>query len=155
MNDYFHDLARKASLAVGSPWAFFVALALIAAWLVGGPVFRFSDTWQLVVNTFTTIVTFLMVFLIQNSQNRDAKVFHLKLDELLRAVENARTGFADLENLPDAELKQVEEEFRYLSAKYGDSMSSVHRALRARTTHVAGKRAKNGRTRKTRKLRRV
>lgn len=145
MNDYFHTLAQKFSAAVGSPAAFFAALLLIVAWLAIGPTFHYSDTWQLVVNTLTTIVTFLMVFLIQNTQNRDAKVIHLKLDELLRAVETARTGFVDLENLSDAEIKQVQEEFRLLHEKYGSAVSPLHRTLHERTTHVAGKRAKDPR----------
>jgi low affinity Fe/Cu permease len=83
-------------------------------WIATGPVFGYSDTWQLVINTGTTIITFLMVFLIQNSQNRDAKSLHLKIDELLRAVAKARTGMVDLEDLSDEELKQVEEEFKQL-----------------------------------------
>lgn len=141
MSEYFRMLAHKTSVAVGSYWAFLLALLLILTWLLLGPVFRYSDTWQLVINTFTTIITFLMVFLIQNTQNRDAKVFHLKLDELLRALEPARTGFVDLENLSDKELKQIQEEFRVLHEKYGESMSPLHRALHEHTTQVAGKRA--------------
>lgn len=145
MNDLFRNLAQKASAAVGSPWAFFTAVLLILAWLALGPVFQYSDTWQLIINTFTTIVTFLMVFLIQNTQNRDAKVFHLKLDELLRALEPARNSFVDLEDLSDEELKQVQEEFRFLHEKYGDSVSPLHRALHQRTANVAGKRSKEHR----------
>lgn len=151
MNDYFHNLAHKVSIAVGSPWAFFAALLLIVAWLLLGAAFSYSDTWQLVINTMTTIVTFLVVFLIQNSQNRDSKVFHLKLDELLRALDTARTGFVDLENLSDAQLKQIEEEFRYLCDKYGDSVSPVHRALHERTSWVAGKRTGAARAKNTRR----
>lgn len=142
MNNFFRNLGQQASATVGSPWAFFAALLLIVVWLALGTVFDYSDTWQLIINTVTTIVTFLMVFLIQNTQNRDAKVFHLKLDELLRAVKPARTSFVDLEELSDEELTQVQEEFRYLHAKYGDAVSPLHRALHQRTTNVAGKRAK-------------
>jgi len=145
MTDYFHRLAQKVSAAVGSPWAFFAAVGVIVVWLMLGPVFDYSDTWQLVINTFTTIVTFLMVFLIQNTQNRDAKVFHLKLDELLRAVKPARTGFVDLEDLSDDEINQIQDEFRYLREKYGDSVSSWHRTLHKRAASVAGKRAKKHR----------
>jgi len=145
MKDYFHNVAQRVAAAVGSAWAFFAALLIIGVWLVLGPVFGYSDTWQLIINTFTTIVTFLMVFLIQNTQNRDSKVFHLKLDELLRAVKPARTGFVDLENLSDRELDQIEEEFRYLHQKYGDSMSPLHRNLHERTTRVACKRGKKHR----------
>lgn len=145
MNDFFRNVAQNVSTAVGSPWAFIVAVLLILAWLALGPVFQYSDTWQLIINTFTTIVTFLMVFLIQNTQNRDAKVFHLKLDELLRALKPARTSFVDLENLSDEELKQVQEEFRYLHEKYGDAVSPLHRALHQHTANLAGKRAKKRR----------
>jgi low affinity Fe/Cu permease len=145
MNDFFRNLAHKVSIAVGSPWAFCAAVLLIGVWLALGVVFNYSDTWQLVINTLTTIVTFLMVFLIQNTQNRDAKVLHLKLDELLRAVEPARNSFVDLEDLSDEELKQVQEEFRVLHEKYGDAVSPLHRALHQTTANVAGKRAKKRR----------
>jgi low affinity Fe/Cu permease len=114
MNGIFRKFANKTSEIVGSPWAFIAAVAIIVTWAVSGPVFGFSDTWQLVINTGTTIITFLMVFLIQNTQNRDAKAIHLKLDELLRAVADARTGMVDLEDMTDEELKQLQEEFRHL-----------------------------------------
>ena len=86
MNDLFHKIAQKTSNAVGSAWAFSLAVMIIIVWAASGPIFGFSDTWQLVINTGTTIITFLMVFLIQNTQNRDAKVIHLKLDELIRVT---------------------------------------------------------------------
>jgi low affinity Fe/Cu permease len=149
MNNFFRNLAQKASTSVGSPWAFVAALLLILGWLALGTIFDYSDTWQLIINTMTTIVTFLMVFLIQNTQNRDAKVFHLKLDELLRAVEPARNSFVDLEDLSDEELKQVQEEFRILHEKYGDAVSPLHRALHQDTARVAGKRAKKRRGKRT------
>ena len=114
MSDFFHKCARGVSTVVGTPTAFVLALAGVLVWLVTGPVFHYSDTWQLVINTSTTIVTFLVVFMIQNTQNRDAKAIHLKLDELLRAVSAARTGMVDLEDLPDEELKRLEAEFRKL-----------------------------------------
>ena len=101
---------------MGSPWAFTVALLLIMLWLASGPIFHFSDTWQLVINTGTTIITFLMVFLIQNTQNRDAVAMHLKLDELIRAVKGARNNLVDLEELSDEEIKKLQEEFRKLGA---------------------------------------
>jgi low affinity Fe/Cu permease len=88
-----------------------VAILVIAVWAVTGPMFHFSDTWQLIINTGTTIVTFLMVFLIQNTQNRDAKAVHLKLDELIRAMHGARNHLVDLEKLSDEELKTLEDEF--------------------------------------------
>lgn len=114
MNDVFRRLSAKASNWMGSSWAFFTASLLIILWIITGPIFHFSDTWQLVINTATTIVTFLMVFLIQNTQNRDAKAIHLKLDELLRGVQGARTGLVDLEDLTDEELEKLQDEFRRL-----------------------------------------
>jgi low affinity Fe/Cu permease len=112
--DVFHRFAHKASTAVGSPWAFITALAVVVVWAAFGPAFDYSDTWQLVINTGTTIVTFLMVFLIQNTQNRDATVIHLKLDELIRSVHGARNRLVDLEELTDKELDELQEEFRLL-----------------------------------------
>jgi low affinity Fe/Cu permease len=112
MSDSFHRLAHSASSAVGRPKSFFLAVAVIAAWAISGPLFHFSDTWQLIINTGTTIVTFLMVFLIQNTQNRDAKAVHLKLDELLRATRAARNTLVDLEDMSEQELEELEHEFR-------------------------------------------
>jgi low affinity Fe/Cu permease len=112
LNELFRRFAQTTSHAVGSAWAFVVAAAVIVVWVLTGPLFGFSDTWQLVINTGTTIVTFLMVFLIQNTQNRDAKAIHLKLDELLRGVEGARTDMVDLEDCTDEELARYEAEFR-------------------------------------------
>ena len=117
MNDFFRKFAHHASLLVGSPWSFIVALAIIVIWAVTGPVFHFSDTWQLVINTGTTIITFLMVFLIQNTQNRDAKAIHLKLDELLKSADHARDNLIDLEDLSDEELARLEKEFKALREK--------------------------------------
>lgn len=107
MHELFRRLAAKISMAVGSYWAFTFALFIIIIWLVNGPVFGFSDTWQLVINTGTTIVTFLMVFLIQNTQNRDSKVTHLKLDELIYASKKAKDKFIDTEKLTDEELNKL------------------------------------------------
>jgi low affinity Fe/Cu permease len=114
MRELFRIFAHASATAAGSIWAFALAILVVVIWIATGPVFGYSDTWQLVINTGTTIITFLMVFLIQNSQNRDAKSLHLKIDELLRAVAKARTGMVDLEDLSDEELKQVEEEFKQL-----------------------------------------
>jgi low affinity Fe/Cu permease len=122
MNEFFRKFAHKTSEIVGSPWAFIAAVVIIIGWAVTGPIFGFSDTWQLVINTGTTIITFLMVFLIQNTQNRDAKAIHLKLDELLRCVKGARTGLVDLEDLTDEELKRLEEEFKRLRERPGDEV---------------------------------
>ena len=105
------------SLAVGSPTAFSLALTSIVVWAVLGPLFHFSDTWQLVINTATTIITFLMVFLIQNTQNRDTKALHLKLDELLRGVTGARTSLVNLESLSDEELDGLQKEFERLRGR--------------------------------------
>jgi low affinity Fe/Cu permease len=112
MNELFRKFAQTASRAVGSSWSFILAALIILVWAATGPVFHYSDTWQLVINTGTTIITFLMVFLIQNTQNRDAKAIHLKLDELLRGVEGARTHLVDLEALSDEELDRLQEQFK-------------------------------------------
>ena len=114
MRDLFHKIAQKTSNAVGSAWAFSTAVLIIIGWAASGPFFGFSDTWQLVINTGTTIITFLMVFLIQNTQNRDAKVIHLKLDELIRVTRSARNHLVDLEDLSEEELDRLEKEFQQL-----------------------------------------
>jgi low affinity Fe/Cu permease len=111
MRDAFRVFARQTSVVLGSAWAFCGAILIIVVWALTGPTFHFSDTWQLIINTGTTIVTFLMVFLIQNTQNRDAKAVHLKLDELIRAVGGARNKLVDIEELSDDELKKLEQEF--------------------------------------------
>jgi low affinity Fe/Cu permease len=110
----FGRVATKVSDAMGSPWAFTLAVAVILAWVVTGPIFGFSDTWQLVINTGTTIVTFLMVFLIQNTQNRDAKATELKLDELIRAIGDARNQFIGAELEPE---EQIEHEKQAMEAE--------------------------------------
>src|SRR4029077_11749106 len=117
VSDAFRVFARRSSMMLGSAWAFAGAVLVIAVWLITGPTFHFSDTWQLIINTATTIITFLMVFLIQNTQNRDAKAVHLKLDELIRAIKDARNELVDLEDLSDEELKKLEEQFRRLRKK--------------------------------------
>lgn len=117
MRELFRKFAQTTSQAVGSSWAFILSFIVIIVWAVTGPMFHFSDTWQLVINTGTTIVTFLMVFLIQNTQNRDAKAIHLKLDELLKGVKGARTGLVNLEQLSDAELEGLQKEFERLHEK--------------------------------------
>ncbi len=122
LQDAFRLFARTASFVLGSAWAFVVAVTIIVVWAITGPAFRFSDTWQLIINTGTTIVTFLMVFLIQNSQNRDTKSIQIKLDELIRALSGARNDMLDLEKMSDDQLRSLEKEFE----KLGD------RAARAR-----------------------
>jgi low affinity Fe/Cu permease len=113
----FRIFAHQSSIILGTAWAFAGAVVVVLVWLLTGPTFQFSDTWQLVINTGTTIVTFLMVFLIQNTQNRDAKVVHLKLDELIRALKSARNELVDLEDLSDEELKKLEQQFQKLRRK--------------------------------------
>jgi low affinity Fe/Cu permease len=135
MNDLFRKFAIKTSELVGSPWAFMAAALMVIIWALSGPFFDFSDTWELVINTATTIVTFLMVFLIQNAQNRDAKALHLKLDELIRAVEGARNGLVDLEDLTDEELARLQQEFERLRNEQADSppeAMSAHNGTDAR-----------------------
>jgi low affinity Fe/Cu permease len=125
MNELFRKFAQRIAILVGSPWAFVAAAALIIAWMITGPLFNFSDTWQLVVNTATTIVTFLMVFLIQNTQNRDARAIHLKLDELVRATQNARNSLVDLEDLPDHELERLSREFHELRQHFTEKAEEI------------------------------
>src|SRR5690242_4986111 len=115
--DFFHRFAHRTSELVGSPWAFALAITTVALWGAVGPRFGYSDTWQLVINTGTTIVTFLVVFLIQNTQNRDAAAVHLKLDELIRAVKGARNRLVDLEELSEDELEELRAEFQKVHAR--------------------------------------
>ena len=116
MSELFRKFARKISEVLGRAEVFLGAVVLIVIWAVLGPIYHYSDTWQLV-NTATTIVTFLMVFLIQNTQNRDAKAIQLKLDELIRGVQGARTGLVRLEELSDEELKELESSFERLRSR--------------------------------------
>ena len=118
-NEFFRQFAAKTAERVGSPWSFLLGVVVILLWAAAGPVYHYSDTWQLVINTGTTVVTFLMVFLIQNSQNRDAKAIHLKLDELIRAVQGARNWLVNLEDLSDEELDWLRQEFRRLRERCG------------------------------------
>jgi low affinity Fe/Cu permease len=107
----FRRFSMTTARALGSSWAFAGAAGSIVVWGITGPYYHFSDTWQLIINTATNVITFLMVFLIQNTQNRESSAIHLKLDELIRAVEGARTGLVRLEELDDAELERLEREF--------------------------------------------
>lgn len=104
-------------MILGTAWAFVVAIAIIVVWAATGHIFHYSDTWQLIINTGTTIVTFLMVFLIQNTQNRDSQAIHLKLDELIRSVSGARNHLVDIERLSDEELKNFQKEFERIGKK--------------------------------------
>lgn len=123
MNDFFRRMAQRASSVFGSAWGFSVALATILVWAATGPIFHFSDTWQLVINTWTNLVTFVMVFVIQNSQNRDSKATLLKLDELIRSQAGARNALINLEGLSEAELERVETEFKRLRERAGHTES--------------------------------
>jgi len=111
VNDAFRIFARRSSTVLGSAWAFAGAILIIVVWGLTGPTFQYSNTWQLIINTGTTIVTFLMVFLIQNTQNRDAKAVHLKLDELIRSLKGARNQLIDLEKLSDEDLSSLKKQF--------------------------------------------
>ena len=120
--DVFQNLATKSSRIVGSKWTFLSAAMLVLGWAVLGPVFHFSDTWQLVVNTATTIITFLMVFLIQNTQNRDARAVHLKLDEIIHSIHTAHNEMIDVEKLTDQELENLSQKYEAIRKEY-DSRS--------------------------------
>ena len=136
MDRIFTRIATRIATASGQPLAFLLALAVIVVWAVTGPLFRYSDTWQLVINTGTTIVTFLMVFLIQNSQNRDGAAMQAKLDEILRAVEQARSQFIGIEHLTDVEIEQIrtaiEEETGNSDGKAASVGASVEQLIRRR-----------------------
>jgi len=127
MKDAFRKFAQTVAHLVGTAWAFMIAAAIIIVWATTGPIFGYSDTWQLNINTSTTIVTFLMVFLIQNTQNRDAKAIHLKLDELIKAVKGARTQLVDLEDLSDEELDKLQKEFKRLRHRMNGEVKEVRK----------------------------
>jgi len=134
VSDAFRVFARRSSRMLGSAWAFAAAVLVILVWLLTGPIFHFSDTWQLIINTATTVITFLMVFLIQNTQNRDAKAVHLKLDELIRAIKDARNELVDLEELSDEELQKLEEQFRKMRKRAENDGSPSRHVDPAETT---------------------
>jgi len=133
MNEMFRKTANKISHIMGTPWAFMAALLLIIVWALLGPLFHFADTWQLVINTSTTIVTFLMVFLIQNTQNRDSRAEQIKLDELLRSIKGARNGFVNIEDIPDKELDELEENFRALHLRYESELNNRNKKKRKKS----------------------
>jgi low affinity Fe/Cu permease len=116
-SEFFRKFSQQISQVVGAPATFFLALSIVVVWGVTGPLFHFSDTWQLVINTGTTIITFLMVFLIQNTQNRDAKAMHLKLDELIRAVSDARNKLVNVEDGSDEEIEKLSRESQHLHSR--------------------------------------
>ena len=133
MRDVFNNLAAAMAHAVGTYWAFLTAVLVIVVWGVTGPIFGYSDTWQLLINTGTTIVTFLMVFLIQNTQNRDARAMHLKLDEVIRASKNAHNGMIDIEDLNDEQLDKLADQFRRLREEVEEDDTQETREIAART----------------------
>ena len=125
MKEHFRKISSRASTLAGSAGVFILAAISIVIWFISGPIFSFSDTWQLVINTGTTIVTFLMVFLIQNTQNRDSKAIQLKLDELIRSTKGARMRYVGLEDFSDEDLADIEEEIRAIT-----QLPASQRALR-------------------------
>ena len=129
MGTFFQRFAEKASAWLGRPLAFFAAVILVAAWAISGPLFHYSTTWQLVINTGTTIITFLMVFLIQNTQNRENRALHLKIDELLHALHEARDDLIDIEHDSDQQLDELQKEFRAFRTeppgRRGDAASKI------------------------------
>jgi low affinity Fe/Cu permease len=129
MNDAFRKFAHHCSNVAGSPWAFSVSVFIIVVWALLGPKFGYSDTWQLIINTGTTIVTFLMVFLIQNTQNRDSKSLHLKIDELIHANAHARNMMIDIDNATDEELDRLH-----------DELCEMHERTAEKIEHVKGHR---------------
>jgi low affinity Fe/Cu permease len=124
MDQFFTRIAARIASAVGQPLAFIIAVVAIILWAVTGPIFGFSDTWQLIVNTSTTIITFLMVFLIQNAQNRDAAAMQSKLDELIRALEGARNEFIGIEHLTEKELEQIRADLEHECGQDDEATSS-------------------------------
>jgi low affinity Fe/Cu permease len=130
LNEGFRKFSVSAANALGSPWLFVINVLLIVMWLAAGPLYRFSDTWQLLVNTATTVFTYLAVFLIQNTQNRDAQAVHLKLDELISSVAGARNRLVDLEDLSDEELADLRDQFRRLRSRARhnkeDDVKAIH-----------------------------
>ena len=138
-SDAFRIFARRSSAVLGSAWAFGVAILVIVIWGLTGPAFHYSNTWQLIINTGTTIVTFLMVFLIQNTQNRDAKAAHLKLDEIIRALKGARNELIDLEKLADKDLASLEKQFERVRKKAERNGNNPGGMRRAERTESASK----------------
>jgi len=126
-NSAFTQFAKAASRAAGRPVTFIIAVVIILAWALTGPVFDYSDTWQLVINTGTTIITFLMVFLIQNTQNRDAEAVQIKLDELIRAVGRAQNELIDLEEMDDEDLASIREDYLKLAKKARSNLRKLEK----------------------------
>lgn len=142
VNERFRHFAAQASALLGSPWSFLAACLFVLVWACTGPYFKYSDAWQLVINTSTTIGTFLMVFLLQSTQNRDTKAINIKLDELLRAIEGARTGLGDLNELTDDEIERLERELVSIARKAGvDALPPEQKARNASADGVRAARS--------------
>jgi len=124
-DEMFRKAAHAAADALGSSWAFAFALLAVIVWAVAGPIFAYSDSWQLFINTWTSVVTFLVVFLIQNAQNRDARAIHLKLDELIRGVQGARNALINLQDLTDEQLERLQKEFQHIKRSGGNPADGV------------------------------
>lgn len=139
LSELLERLSQKATQATGTSKAFIMALAIIIVWLITGPIFDFSDTWQLVINTGTTIITFLMVFLIQRSQNKDALAIHLKLNEIVAALEGASNRLIDVEDLTEDEIHTLHQHYQELvrMAKKDLSLTNSHSIEEAATRHQA------------------
>lgn len=131
MKELFRKIAAKTAYAMGTATAFLISVVVVVLWAVTGPIFNYSDTWQLYINTGTTVATFLMVFLIQNTQNRDSKSLHLKLDELIRSNKAARDAFLELDDLSDEELASIDSELRQIGGKITPSseMRKLHKKI--------------------------
>ena len=136
MKKYFRLVSTKTSQVMGSPYSFVIAIVIIVMWWLTGSMFQYSDTWQLMINTGTTIVTFLMVFLIQNTQNRDTKAIQIKLDELLRAEKGARNSLVNIENVDDAELDHLQEEFKELHDHYEQKLQKIEEVRRRKASNL-------------------
>jgi low affinity Fe/Cu permease len=134
---FFENIAKAATLFTGSTAAFIIALSTIIIWLITGPIFHYSDTWQLVINTGTTIITFLMVFLIQSTQNKDSKALHLKLNELVASLKGPSNRLVDIEDLSDAELDLLADYYKHLAklAKKEKDLSKSHSIEEAHKSH--------------------
>lgn len=125
MKKHFRRISNRSAQMMGSPYSFVLAILIIVVWAATGSLFKYSDTWQLMINTGTTIVTFLMVFLIQNTQNRDTKAIQIKLDELVRAAKGARNSLVNIENVEDAELDLLQQEFKELREHYESKLQKI------------------------------
>ena len=123
----FNLVAKKASYATGTPWTFLAAVGIVVVWAASGPIFQFNDTWQLVINTGTTIITFLMVFLIQHSQNADTAAIQIKLDELIRVTAQANNELLDLEELDEERLEEIRREYERMAREAGDALERARR----------------------------